>query len=234
MGYEEFSVSMTNRSLRTVKAELEFLADNDVISRSQLSTMLSQLPTETTIHAGSAPTNNIALPVRSNGLAANHNNNSYNEKVDTYQQQQPAYNAPPAYNPTPSPAPPPPAPAVLCRAVALYNYPGTDAGDLPLDVNDHVSVLEYTNQEWWKGKSERTGQVGIFPRSYVRLDEANKGPAPSTYGNAPMDVAQGAQPVAETGEKKNGFAKKAGGKLGNAALFGAGATIGSNIVNSIF
>lgn len=36
------------------------------------------------------------------------------------------------------------------------------------------------------------------------------------------------------GGKGKEMAKKFGGKLGNAAIFGAGATIGGNIVNSIF
>jgi hypothetical protein len=36
------------------------------------------------------------------------------------------------------------------------------------------------------------------------------------------------------GSKMGEHGKKFGKKLGNAAIFGAGATIGSNIVNSIF
>jgi hypothetical protein len=38
----------------------------------------------------------------------------------------------------------------------------------------------------------------------------------------------------EGGSKVGDAGKKIGKKLGNAAIFGAGATIGSNIVNSIF
>lgn len=44
----------------------------------------------------------------------------------------------------------------------------------------------------------------------------------------------GAQPEEEKESKMGGAGKKIGKKLGNAAIFGAGATIGSNIVNSIF
>jgi hypothetical protein len=47
--------------------------------------------------------------------------------------------------------------------------------------------------------------------------------------------------MAVAGEGSNGepsktqqYGKKFGKKMGNAAIFGAGATIGSNIVNSIF
>jgi hypothetical protein len=49
----------------------------------------------------------------------------------------------------------------------------------------------------------------------------------------PMAVAN--QQQGEGGDNKvSGAGKKFGKKLGNAAIFGAGATIGSNIVNSIF
>lgn len=53
-----------------------------------------------------------------------------------------------------------------------------------------------------------------------------------------VEQVQQQQPPAEgSGGHHNAIAdgaKKFGGKLGNAAIFGAGATIGSNIVNSIF
>jgi hypothetical protein len=48
----------------------------------------------------------------------------------------------------------------------------------------------------------------------------------------PMAVAEQGQGSGES--KVGGAGKKIGKKLGNAAIFGAGATIGSNIVNSIF
>ena len=107
------------------------------------------------------------------------------------------------------------------------------------------------NAEWWKGQNERTNLEGIFPRSYVKVVD-EKPPAlagtpqpvpqqqnngPMSYGNMPVAVAQGnsgggadGKPPSKTQEQ----GKKFGKKLGNAAVFGAGATIGSNIVNSIF
>ncbi|KAI4265044.1 MAG: hypothetical protein LQ337_009017 [Flavoplaca oasis] len=104
------------------------------------------------------------------------------------------------------------------------------------------------NADWAKGKNERTGQEGIFPRSYVQIiDEkspmgimappqtpAQAGSSSSGgYGNVPMDVAQSGS--GGGGESKfNEHGKKFGKKMGNAAIFGAGATIGSNIVRGIF
>lgn len=140
--------------------------------------------------------------------------------------------APPAYPTTPQPPT-----MALSYATALYAYQTGDAGDLALQPSDRVAVTEYMNADWWKGKNERTGQEGIFPRNYVKVEDIKQ---PSNYGNMPLDVAQGSSQGQELGpdgkppNKGAEMGKKFGKKLGNATIFGAGATIGSNLVNSIF
>jgi len=148
-----------------------------------------------------------------------------------------AANPPPPAYPTPPVAPA--GPPALAHASALYQYNAQDAGDLALMPNDKIVVTEYMNNEWWKGKNERTGQEGIFPATYVRREEKavqpTPSPAPSNYGNMPLDVANGADSGQGHTPSKGGEAgKKFGKKLGNAAIFGAGATIGGKIVNGIF
>ena len=94
----------------------------------------------------------------------------------------------------------------------------------------------------WRGRNERTGLEGIFPRSYVNIIEEKRpqttSPQASSYGNVPLDVSQsGSAMTPLEGKKPSKFeenGKKFGKKMGNAAIFGAGATIGSNIVNGIF
>jgi hypothetical protein len=88
------------------------------------------------------------------------------------------------------------------------------------------------NADWWKGRNERTAQEGIFPRNYVNVEDVKAPSGPSSYGNMPMDVAQGSSDGKPSKGQEMG--KKFGKKMGNAAIFGAGATIGSNLVNSIF
>lgn len=155
-----------------------------------------------------------------------------NEKQDYNSAPPPSY---PAY-----PTPAPPAIAPLCHATALYAYNPTDAGDLALVPNDRVAVIEYMNAEWWKGTNERTQQEGIFPRSYVKVEEksVDKLPTPAqAFGtNTPYEVANTQQNGEPNKAPSKGAeqGKKFGKKLGNAAIFGAGATIGSNIVNGIF
>jgi hypothetical protein len=162
----------------------------------------------------------------------NLNSNGYsNEKQNSYYNEQQAP-PPPAY---PS-APVPPAAPPLTHATALYQYQASDAGDLSLQPNDRVAVTEYMNAEWWKGRNERTGAEGIFPRSYVKVEEKalSSAPQPTNYGNMPLDVAQGSSDAGKQPGKGQEMGKKFGKKLGNAAVFGAGATIGGKIVNGIF
>jgi len=224
----EASVAATNRSLRLIKAELEFLTDSSIISPQQLSSILAQLPAQTQLHAPiQTPTSGTTSPVP----VGQFSNINLNEKAN--------------YTNASIPAPPPPAyalgPQILSIVTALYAYAPTDAGDLALQQNDRIQVTEHMNNDWWRGRNERTGQEGIFPRSYVNiLEEKRPFPvsSPSTeYGNMPMAVSQSGSMGPVEGRKyskleENG--KKFGKKMGNAAIFGAGATIGSNIVNGIF
>ena len=85
------------------------------------------------------------------------------------------------------------------------------------------------NADWAKGRNERTGLEGIFPRSYVAIvDEKNamathQPPPPqmqSNYGNMPLDVSQGGSSSAPLRQSKlNENGKKFGKKMGNAGMF---------------
>ncbi|KAF1957214.1 SH3 domain-containing protein [Byssothecium circinans] len=230
---DSFNTAMTNRSLRVIKTELEFLVDSAVISQQQYDTIITQLP------ANAASARSLT-PAPSAQLS--------NLNISTPEPEKKASNAgyysDNASNPPPPAYPMPPAapvgPPALCHATAMYQYNAQDAGDLALLPNDKIVVSEYMNNEWWKGRNERTNQEGIFPASYVRREEkaivpaASPGPMASNYGNAPMDVSNGATNANQEPGKFEQGGKKFGKKLGNAAVFGAGATIGSKIVNGIF
>ena len=136
------------------------------------------------------------------------------------------------YAPTPQSALPPPAyvsspaPSALATASALYEYHPSDAGDLAILPNDRVLITEFMNADWAKGRNERTGMEGIFPRSYVAIVD-EKGalgrfqppppPMQSSYGNMPVDVSQTGSSSAPGKESKlNANGKKFGKKMGNA------------------
>jgi hypothetical protein len=170
----DFASAMTTRSLRMVRTvclspqylkvattneqtqELEFLADASVISRQQLNSILSQLPNES--DARSAPQHREATPVMptpsplpepvqaqpapapySPPVSQMHNA-SLNEKAQLHNQyaSPPPQMAPPAY---------PQVPAILSLASALYAYTPTDAGDLALQPNDRIQVIEHMNDD---------------------------------------------------------------------------------------
>lgn len=222
----EASIAFTNRSLRTIRTELEFLTDTSVISPEQLSSILAQLPAQTPLHAPlEAPAN-----VSTNTPVDQFSNMSLKEQ----------------YAPIPTPAPlPPPAyvqtPQILAIATALYAYSPTDAGDLALQQGDRIQVSEHMNNDWWRGRNERTNMEGIFPRSYVNVTDEKRPPMAhpqsSEYGNLPLQLTQSGTQIGPEGRKYSKLeeqGKKFGKKMGNAAIFGAGATIGSNIVNGIF
>ncbi|KAK1780018.1 hypothetical protein QBC45DRAFT_373703 [Copromyces sp. CBS 386.78] len=182
--------------------------------------------------------------------------------------------------------PPTPAPAtkpIIAHCKALYKYDASDARDCSFDKGDQIHVYEYMNADWWMGRCVRTGQEGIFPKSYVEVEAApvqstnawDQGgqneksagypgaggygaggpgygqPGPGgygqpTYGGGYIAPPPGPPPAGQVydanappqGEKEeNKFekhGKSIGKKFGNAAVFGAGATMGANLVNSIF
>jgi hypothetical protein len=197
---------------------LQFLVESNVLTSAQHDAISSQLPVSAENSARAFPAAPIAqlsqMNIQSEPTPPPEKKNS---NIGYYADTTTTNAPPPAYPSVPAA---PVGPVVLAHASAMYQYNAQDAGDLALMPNDRVVVTEYMNNEWWKGRNERTGMEGIFPASYVRKEENSKAvtpaytpgpPAPTNYGN-----------------------KKFGKKLGNAAIFGAGASIGGKIVNGIF
>jgi LAS seventeen-binding protein 1/2 len=193
------------------------LADASIITPQELSHILSLLPKDTSLRAlvrdgTSAPMRTLPSPAPVEQLERT----SLNEKQNSLAPTPPRVPPPPAYASSPPP---------LATATALYSYNALEEGDLALHPNDNISVLEYTNGEWWRGRNERTGLEGIFPSTYVRvIEDKQKSAAATNYGNIPLQVSQeGAPPSQESGghSKLGENGKKFGKKMGNAAIFGA-------------
>lgn len=213
--------------------------------------MISKLPSENSLNttSSSAPPTKAVSPALVAPVAAFSQLNVNND------------NPPPSYQSTPN-LPPrgpsqPPARPEIGRASALYRY--TEPEDCNFEVGDTIVIFEYMNDDWWMGRNERTGKEGVFPSNYVQK-HTNQPAQPPYHGNEkaayypyapqqqgppppgpsnpynspvpPMAVAE--QPTEDKPNKGQEMGKKFGKKLGNAAIFGAGATIGGNIVNSIF
>ncbi|PWW75735.1 SH3-domain-containing protein [Tuber magnatum] len=250
--------ALTNRSIRNIVSELEFLADTNIISATTLRTIVEQLPEAGAALNISAAT--LSLPTPAPGPVPH---------TSTPAISHPTFSPPPStktplsgkYLPVaaqapPSPPPPPsytPTPLVLSLANAEWTFVGSEKGDLAFKAGDTIEVLEKVKDDWWRGRiAGGNGEIGLFPSSYVKetrvLAGKEKAPLPSLPpragnngygpgGNMMTDVAHGngGQQQQEGGGGivgKNG--EKFGKKLGNAAIFGAGATIGTRIVNGIF
>lgn len=240
--------------------DLEYLSDVRVITPQQLSSILAQVPTE--IPSNSASPSPLPSPVPTNvkpAATAQLANPPFNEKKPTkFALSLARALPPPAYVAAPA------APTVAL-ASALYEYNPSDTGDLAILPTDRIFITEFMNADWAKGRNQRTGLDGIFPRSYVTIvEEDNTHSAPpqpttSNYGNLPLDISQSGGGTTAYGGNESKLtkgSKRFGKKLGNAsqlprylrtficcrsslltffpAIFGAGATIGSNIVNGIF
>ncbi|KAK7419392.1 protein that induces appearance of [PIN+] prion when overproduced [Neonectria punicea] len=261
MAVDRQTIMEVNRSLRNIKTELENLLEKGVIDDSVYDTISTALPAESPLSGplrtanGSSnpdPAAKAATPTPAPAPAASLPTKAF----ESLSIKSPSP-APPAYDQTPPPGlPARSAKPIVAQARALYRYAGSDGRDLSFEKDDHVNVFEYMNQDWWMGQNQRTGLEGIFPRNYVLVEQEHKIPvAQPQYGypdhkqgppqqqnpyNAhvpPMAVAEGSgqhQEGAQGDSKVNQYGKKFGKKLGNAAIFGAGATIGGNIVNSIF
>ncbi|KAK4240119.1 hypothetical protein C8A03DRAFT_31775 [Achaetomium macrosporum] len=247
----------TNRSLRLIKNELESLLEKGIITDSAFDSISAMLPAETPLSGAAAARRTNPTPAPATPASITNNPSPSPAPAPappSYAQSTASPPSLPARNPPPAAVPDKP---VLVHARALYAYKASDARDCSFEREDRIAVHEYMNADWWMGRNLRTGEEGIFPRSYVVVDhtgdekqQQQPAPAQPYYPVAPVPVSgypapppagqvgqwQGQeQQQHEGGNSKLGeHGKKFGKKLGNAAIFGAGATIGSNIVNSIF
>ncbi|KAL0937555.1 SH3 domain-containing protein [Colletotrichum truncatum] len=263
----------TNRSLRNIKNELENLLEKGVITEDAYDNIHATLPAETPLHGAA----NRAAPQASTPVQHSNPTSPPTADLAALNIQPNPSPAPPSYAQTGPPSLPSrqPEKPILAHARALYRYAGADARDVSFERDDRIAIHEYMNADWWMGRNLRTGQEGIFPKTYVLVEQDSaKGAfapqpqyapqqaqwAPQQQQYAPQQPVYGQPPqgpppqqnpynadappqaVADQntnaegsgGGKAGEMGKKFGKKLGNAAIFGAGATIGSNIVNSIF
>ncbi|KAK9453713.1 SH3 domain-containing protein [Dipodascopsis uninucleata] len=269
----DMNAVLINRSLSTVRNELEFLKGSGVITADLYNCLLNAVPS--TYAPGAAALDMDVLSVGSG------NTRAPQATASPYNNQQHISIPPPQYSATP---------AHNEMAEALYDYNPTDESDLQLIRGSQVIILEKVNADWWRGRDRQTNREGIFPSSYVKVvssfssdQKSSPSPAPTPYSYGGQDQKsyppqqymppqqaysvppsqsyaapvpqpyyppqqQQQQPIVVQQQQQQdsqasssnrfggleGAGKKFGKKLGNAAIFGAGATIGADIVNSIF
>ncbi|KAA8906730.1 hypothetical protein FN846DRAFT_711102 [Sphaerosporella brunnea] len=245
-----------NRAIRNIQNELDFLHETGILTSTQLSQILTILPNPHGVTTATLRTQTPATtaPAQSATPAVPH-------MGFTPPMSPPASTKTPAHEKAMQPisgpvAPQPPPPSytptalVLSRAEALWAFNGSEAGDLSFAAGDTIEVVEKIKDDWWRGRVLGSTEIGLFPSSYVKEKAGGPGLPPrkdgggyggyGQGGNMMTDVAHAGpsgQEYSQGEEKKSALGKngeKFGKKLGNAAIFGAGATIGGKIVNGIF
>lgn len=55
------------------------------------------------------------------------------------------------------------------KAIAMYNFDAEDQSQISLQEGDSIIVQTQSDEGWWTGTNERTGQKGMFPGNYVKI-----------------------------------------------------------------
>lgn len=279
---------LINRSLTTIRTELEFLKDSEVIDDSLYERLFSALPSKyqkdmkpwgvDKLSTSNSSASSVATPDSTEKVA---------EKLaDTFAAA--SISAPPLKS-----SPPSYESKTLGYCRSIYPYSSLEPGDLDFPKGAKIKVVEHLSPDWYRGDYD--GKTGVFPSNYTEpiskeeFQESRSRPPPpiannsynekssynshgpsnppnfgghqNTYDNSfgpppqqqyntggyaqyppsstnyyqpPQQVVPQEQPVQPQNSLGGQHLRKFGGKLGNAAIFGAGATIGSDIVNSIF
>ena len=235
--------------------ELENLAENGAISDAAYDAILQNLPSESSLNAPAPSRSAAASPSPAPAPTAVLSNLSINDPPP------PAYNTPtPPSFPDRTPSRPEIARATAlyryaeagdCNfevgdQISVYEYMNADwwLGKNMRTGQEGVFPVNYVQQQT-NPNGGLNGVMSPSPQQYGNEKAGAYGgyqppqgpppPGPSNpYNSAipPMQIAE--QPAEARPGKGQEMGKKFGKKLGNAAIFGAGATIGSNIVNSIF
>lgn len=167
------SAALVNRSLTTIRTELEFLKDSDVITEGLYEKLIESLPVKyqkdsapwdvDKLATGSSDNNNGAI------VPKVQNKSSTDVLADDLAQTSISV-PPPAYPPAQPPRESPSAPRPLGYCIATYDYNAQQDGDLNLTKNDKLAIVEHLSEDWWKGYKSTTGpeKTGVFPSNYVK------------------------------------------------------------------
>ena len=55
---------------------------------------------------------------------------------------------------------------------AMFSFTAQDHDELSFNAGDWITVLDKSNENWWKGKVHNA--IGIFPANYVSPKTVNK------------------------------------------------------------
>ncbi|KAI5952546.1 PIN3 [Candida jiufengensis] len=169
------SAALVNRSLTTIRTELEFLKDSDVITEALYNQLVDSLPQKYT--KDSKPKDiGTANSEKSTKSEVNYSqqaqittNQSFKDQTNKIADELAKTSltvAPPAYQPQP----PNKEPIPVGYCTAIYDYGAQEADDLSLKKGDILAITEHLSEDWWKGykSTDQSKKSGVFPSNYVK------------------------------------------------------------------
>lgn len=60
-------------------------------------------------------------------------------------------------------------PAKGKSAIAEYDYAKDEDNEIAFDEGDLIVEIDFVDEDWWSGKHSKTGEIGLFPANYVKL-----------------------------------------------------------------
>ena len=152
---------LINRSLTTIRTELEFLHDSEVITEQLYNALIGSLPQKyqknmeawdlDKLKTEAVDNNKTKAPPTStdsitDGLASTSINPPVKpERLQTTK--------------------------ALGYCKAIYDYQAQETEDLELKKDDVIAVVEHLSEDWWKGykKGTSANAAGVFPSNYVSV-----------------------------------------------------------------
>ncbi|CCE78059.1 Piso0_000672 [Millerozyma farinosa CBS 7064] len=156
------SAALINRSLTTIRTELEFLRDSEVITEELYESLNRSLPNKYDKAQGAW---GIEKQGGSDG-ASKAPASGPDAIADSL-----------ASTSIVPPAHPPLAQAkALGYCKALYDYNPQEQEDIHLKKDDKIAVVEHLSEDWWKGYKQGSSpsEAGVFPSNYVRVISAQE------------------------------------------------------------
>lgn len=213
---KNMSSALINRSLTTIRTELEFLFDSEVIDQELYDKLRNSIPGK--YQNGMPKWDLQTAGIAKGGQIEDITNDLQNSKINDFEDDiKPPANPPSsqmvvAHNQIDEknhpPKPPTNGATPLSYCKAIYDYNPQEPDDLHLKRFDKLCVIEHLSEDWWKGyKKSSLNEVGIFPSNYVEIidiqefnndrsipaipEKAEYAPPPQYNGNNQYDNGNG-------------------------------------------
>ncbi|KAK5781890.1 Pin3p PWA37_000853 [Arxiozyma heterogenica] len=219
------SSALINRSLTNVRTELEFLRDSNVISEQVYNNILDQIPIKYDPNQSRTSINTPPPPPQAPPT------NATGEYVEALYEFQPQQNGDLHIRPGDK--------IEVLEKLSPEWFKGRCNGNVGMFPSNYVKPAFSNNTSMVKAEPPQYSQSPQPPQPSQPPQQMQYQPPfpPPSTGYYQQPAPQPQQIVVQQEQPQNTGSsqlKKFGSKLGNAAIFGAGATLGSDLVNSIF